>query len=101
MAWQRLDDDKKMVELIRYSISQKQNVGFRIQGEKTVFYSQIMEIDRYRTSSEREERLQLIIKRLVPDKGNALIPAYSDSRIEFLVKEYWTRVGPSQGFEIL
>jgi hypothetical protein len=100
VAWIILDDDREIMRLIDQVISERIGIRIHVEGEKTPFTSQIIRIDHGGISSEIGQRPELIIERLLPEKGNSLIQSFPEVTVEFSLNQSLCRcavacIGPS------
>ena len=87
MTWQVIDKEQQIINIIHHLISHKTEIKVRIEGEKTVFNSKIIKINHGDISSKIGKRPELIMEKLVPEKGNTLIQAFSKFVTEFFIDE--------------
>ena len=85
MVWQTLKNKQKIVQIFRNLLSEKKEIRFRIQGEKTEFTSRVIKLNRDNVSSAIGKMSSFIIEKLRPEKGNALIQSDLDVTLEFSV----------------
>ena len=92
MKWHVLDDKRKILRILQRSVSNRTEMKVRIRGAKNPFMSKLLMIVEAGTLLELENleidtETQLIIEKLNPAKGDALIQSFPDVVMEFLVKE--------------
>jgi hypothetical protein len=87
MVWITLDDNREIMRLIDQVISERIEIRIRVEGEKTPFTSQIIKMDRGGISSEIKQRPELIIERLLPEKGDFLIQSLPEVGVEFSLNQ--------------
>jgi len=73
--------------VIKHLISVKKEIGISINGEKTAFTSRILKINQDDLASSITNKAAVIIDKLQPDKGNALIQSTSKVILSFLISE--------------
>lgn len=86
MAWHVIDSRRKIMRIIDQLISQHTTIKIRVGAEKKIFNSKFIEIIPGAISSRTQRRDELIIDKLIPDRGNSLIQSFPEIRIEFLFK---------------
>ena len=92
MKWHVLDDKRKILRILQKSVSNRTEMKVRIRGAKNPFTSKLLKIVEAGTLLELENleidtEAQLIIEKLNPAKGDALIQSFPDVVMEFLVNE--------------
>ena len=87
MAWLTLDDRNKIIKIIVHLIENQSEISVRINKEETAFISKFIKINQENTSPEIGKKPELIIEKLVPEKGNTLIQSLPQVNIEFFIKE--------------
>jgi len=87
MAWQRLSDNRRIKRIIDYLVSQKTEIKVRIGGEDELFSTKFIKVNLSGISSKTEAPIDLIISKLVPEKGNKVIQSTSRVQLEFLINE--------------
>lgn len=85
MAWQILDDLKKIRQIISYLITQQTEIKIRIKEDETVFTTKFIKIDQIDILSDIG-RSRLVIEKLQPEEGNALIKSSSTIEVLFSIK---------------
>lgn len=85
MAWQTLDDLKKIRQIITYLITERIEIQIRFQGEEAVFRSKFIKIDQPDILSEIGQS-RLIVEKLQPEDGNALIQSAPEMDVQFIIK---------------
>lgn len=87
MGWYILDDKEKIVRLFNYVVSNGPIIKVRMAGEDTiVFASKLIGVEYDQASSGTGKKPRLVIEKLTPDKGNALIQSARGIFLEFLVR---------------
>ncbi|MFC1535174.1 FHA domain-containing protein [Thermodesulfobacteriota bacterium] len=81
-----IDDSEFIKSIITDMISKKEPINFRIKGNDTNFTSRFLKIDDESLFSTIYDRPNLIIEKLVPEKGNQLIQSVSEVDVEFLFR---------------
>jgi hypothetical protein len=89
MEFSSIENEEKIVEVIRLLISRNTDIKVRIKGEKIPFTSRIVHLNpehnAEQTPNGPEEKPRLVIEKLTPDKGNTLIQSSQDIVVEFNV----------------
>lgn len=86
MTWHPLDNRQKIAEIIEHLVSKKIPVKVFVAGAKEdEFTSKIMKIVRKDVRSKVTKNPQMIIEKLVPEGGNALILTSSDLTLKFSI----------------
>jgi hypothetical protein len=92
MKWHVLHNRQKILRILQKSVSNRTEMKVRIRGAKNPFASKLLKIVEAGTLLELENleidtEAQLIIEKLNPSKGDALIQSFPDVVMEFLVNE--------------
>ena len=92
VKWHVLDKKQNILRILQKSVSKRTELKVRIRGAKNPFTSKLLMIVEAGTLLELENleidtELQLIIEKLNPAKGDALIQSFPDVLMEFLVNE--------------
>ncbi|MBN1105453.1 MAG: PilZ domain-containing protein [Deltaproteobacteria bacterium] len=85
MAWQAVNNKQKIREIIEYLISRKLEVLVRVSQEKEAFTTKIMKFRHDDPTSKIGKKPELVIEKLIPDKGNSLIQSFPNVVMEFTV----------------
>ena len=84
---QSSDAEQKIIGTIEYLIARKTEITIKIEGHERPFVSRIAEVNYGDTSSNTEEESALIIEKLSPEEGNALIQSGSRMMALFSLRE--------------
>lgn len=76
---QSSDSKQKIIGTIEYLIARQTEITIKIEGHEQPFLSRIAEVNYGDTSSDNEGESTLVMERLSPEEGNALLQ--SDSRM--------------------
>ncbi len=92
MKWHVLNNKQKILRILQKSVSNRTEMKVRVRGAKNPFTSKLLMIVEAGTLLELENleidtEAQLIIEKLNPAKGDALIQSFPDVLIEFLINE--------------
>ncbi|MGD2127197.1 MAG: hypothetical protein PVG99_14025 [Desulfobacteraceae bacterium] len=87
MIWNALQDQDSIAEMIDQLVSEDSELRVLIQGRKNAFESRIVKFEHGEALSKIGKKPELIIEKLVPNKGNALIQSSTDLVLEFTVNE--------------
>jgi hypothetical protein len=92
MKWHVLDNKQKILRILQKTVSNKTELRVRIRGAKNPFTSRLLMIVEAGTLLELENlaidtEVRLIIEKLNPARGDALIQSFPDVLMEFLVNE--------------
>lgn len=82
-----LRDNEKIITIFKHLISLKKEIQILIADEKTEFSSRIIKINQDDLASSISQRSVIIIDRLYPEKGNALIQSASKVTMNFSISE--------------
>lgn len=86
-SWLVIDDRKDINGIINNLIANNELINLRIKGNDTVFTSRFLKIDDNEALfSTLRWKPNLIIEKLVPEKGNRLIQSVSEVDVEFPFK---------------
>jgi len=75
------------MQIFQQLISDKIEIKVQLKGDRTAFASKIIKINKENTSSTIKSEPELIIEKLVPEKGNALIQSCSKVALAFIIHE--------------
>ena len=87
MHWKAINKEQQIIDIIHHLISQKTEIKVSIQGEKTAFTSKIIKINHGDICSKIGKRPELIMEKLVPEKGNTLMKSFPEFVMEFFIDE--------------
>jgi len=86
MSWLTLDNKQKILQIINYLIFERTEIKILIKEEKSLFSSRIIKMNQEDPLSGIEETPQIIIDKLFPEKGNALIQTVPHVTVRFIIK---------------
>jgi hypothetical protein len=86
MSWLTLDNKQKILQIINYLIFERAEIKISIKEEKSLFSSRLIKLNQEDPLSETEETPQMIIDKLIPEKGNALIQSVPNVTVGFIIK---------------
>ncbi len=84
-VWRRLERKRKIIQLINHLISNRVEIQIRLKGENAAFTSKFIKLKQEDTPSKIGKRHVLIIEKLSPEKGNALIQSLPVVDAEFSI----------------
>ncbi len=84
---QSSDARQKIIGTVEYLIARKTEITIKIEGHERPFVSRIVEVNYGDTSSNTEEESALVIEKLSPEEGNALIQSGSRMMALFSLRE--------------
>lgn len=87
MGWQVLDNKEKIREIIDHLISKKVSVSIRFNEEKETFTSKLLRFKHGDIASKIGKGPELVIEKLVPERGNSLIQSLPRVILGFLVNK--------------
>ena len=73
MAWQTIDKKQKIMQLFNHMVITQSEIRIRLKGENVDFKSKFNKINQEHVLSEIGRKPELIIEKLIPEKGNVLI----------------------------
>ncbi|MBW1772060.1 MAG: flagellar brake protein [Deltaproteobacteria bacterium] len=85
MAWHTLKSRQEIVNILDHVMGKGVPITLRIEGKEKSFQSKIIKIDHEAAGREIGGAPQLIVEKLVPDDGNALIQSFPGVVVEFSV----------------
>jgi hypothetical protein len=95
MRWHLLKDKGKITRIIEYLIHEQIEIKVRIEGEETKYSSRFIEIvpgsNRGDVSVSSDKAPELVMDKLVPDRGNGLIQQFPNVGVEVLTNKYLCR----------
>jgi hypothetical protein len=86
MSWLMMDNKQKILQIINYLIFERAEIKISIKEEKSLFSSRLIKLNQEDPLSETEETPQMIIDKLIPEKGNALIQSVPNVTVGFIIK---------------
>ena len=86
MSWLTLDNKQKILQVINYLIFERTEIKISIKEEKSLFSSRFIRLNQEDPLSKKEETPQVIIEKLSPEKGNALIQTVTHVTVGFIIK---------------
>jgi hypothetical protein len=86
MSWLTLDNKQKILQIINYLIFERAEIKISIKEEKFLFSSRLIKLNQEDPLSKTEETPQMIIDKLIPEKGNALIQSVPHVTVGFIIK---------------
>ena len=87
MPWQLLKDNQKILRIIEHLINNQTDITVRIEKEENLFTTKLIKINKENISSKINEYSELVIEKLIPEKGNSLIQSVSEVAVEFSINE--------------
>ena len=81
-----IETRNKILEIINHIISKKKEINVKISGQKTVFTSLILKLNKPDNAGDSEKD-NLIIERLEPKKGMDIIHSNPDIEVKFDINE--------------
>jgi hypothetical protein len=86
MSWLMMENKQKILKIINYLIFERTEIKILIKEEKSLFSSRIIKMNQENPLSATEEALQMIIDKLIPEKGDALIQTVTHVTARFIIK---------------
>lgn len=86
MSWLTLNNKQKILQIINYLIFERAEIKISIKEEKSLFSSRLIRLNQEDPLSKTEETPQMIIDKLIPEKGNALIQSVPHVTVGFIIK---------------
>ncbi len=83
MAWYTVKNRREITSILDHVMSGSVPITLRIEGKKASFESKIIKIDHEGAGREIGGPPRLIVEKLVPDEGNALIQSIPGVAVEF------------------
>ena len=87
MSWLTLDNKQKILQVINYLIFERTEIKISIKEEKSLFSSRFIKLNQEDPLSKTDETPQVIMDKLIPEKGNALIQSVPHVNAGFIIKE--------------
>jgi len=87
MAWRTLDNKLRIMQIFQYLISNRIEIAIRFKGEDAEFTSKFIEINQEDILSEVGKKPELILEKLIPEKGNILIQSSPEVTAEFSIQQ--------------
>ena len=87
MTWITVNDRQKITLIVDHLTSKGKEIKIRANGDKTPFTSKFLKMNQDNPSSEMGNGAKLIIEKLSPEKGNALIQTLPKVTAEFLINK--------------
>ncbi|MFC1869368.1 hypothetical protein ACFL0H_14715 [Thermodesulfobacteriota bacterium] len=91
MDWRTLDNKLKIMQIFNYLIINRVEIVIRFKGEEAEFTSKLININQEEILSEIGKKAELIIKKLIPEKGNILIHSSLEVTVEFSIQQSFCR----------
>ncbi len=95
MGWYLLREKEKILRIIEHLISKRTEITIRIKGEKTIYFSRVIGIVPESNcgdhSKASDQKMEMLIEKLIPERGNKLIRQFPEIGIEFPTNEYACR----------
>lgn len=95
MSWHLLHDKEKITGIIRYLINEQIEIKVRIEGEETQYFSRFIEVvpgsDQGDVPASSDEMVELVMDKLVPERGNTLIQQFPEVGVEVLTDGHLCR----------
>jgi len=85
VAWQRIDNKRKLFYIFSHIVSEQIEIKVRIEGEEISFTSKFSRFNPVITPSAYHRGSHLVIEPLLPENGNPLIRAFPRVKVEFIV----------------
>ncbi len=86
MSWLTMENKQKILKLINYLIFERTEIKVLVKEEKSLFSSRVIKLNQEDPLSKTEEPPQIIIDKLFPEKGNALIQTVPHVTVRFVIK---------------
>jgi hypothetical protein len=86
MSWLMMDNKQKILQIINYLIFERAEIKISIKEEKSLFSSRLIKLNQEDPLSKTEETPQMIIDKLIPEKGNELIQSVPNVTVGFIIK---------------
>ena len=86
MSWLTLDNKQKILQVINYLIFERTEIKISIKEEKSLFSSGFIKLNQEDPLSKTDETPQVIMDKLIPEKGNALIQSVPHVTVRFVIK---------------
>jgi hypothetical protein len=83
MAWNAVVEQSKILDIMDHLVGDHEEIRVLIPGDKEGFTSCVLTFDREKALSRSRRGAELIIKKVSPDRGNALIQASRELVLEF------------------
>ncbi|MBW1803267.1 MAG: hypothetical protein JRJ85_21370 [Deltaproteobacteria bacterium] len=87
MGWQSLENQHKLIQIMDYLISYKEDVTVKIPGEDTTFTTRLLNVKLTDDLTDASQNIDIIIETLDPDVGNDLILSSPVIDLEFEVNQ--------------
>ena len=87
MAWYTESDKQRVMRVIQYLIQNGEEIEVGLRGRRDTFSSKFITIGQGNTRSNNGRKYALIMEKLIPDEGNALIQSESEMVIGFLINQ--------------
>jgi len=87
MAWRTIDKKQKIMQLFKHMVMTQSKIEIRLKGEKADFTSKFIKINQEHFLSEIGKKPELIIEKLIPEKGNILIQSSQEVTVLFLLQQ--------------
>jgi hypothetical protein len=91
MAWITLRNEQKIDKIISYFVDKQMDIEIEMGEEKSTYRSSFVTVDQEDISSRNGRKPGLIIAKMRPGSGNALIQSVPEVKIRFSVKEHVCR----------
>ncbi|MFC1515934.1 hypothetical protein ACFL7E_04150 [Thermodesulfobacteriota bacterium] len=85
MAWQRIDNKRKILQIFNFVLTGQIEIRVRIEGEETSFTSKFSRFNPVIAPSAYHRGSHLLIEPLFPETGNTLIRSFPRVHMEFIV----------------
>jgi hypothetical protein len=87
MAWRTIDKKQKIIQLLKHMVITQSKIEIRFKGEKANFTSRFIKINQEHLLSQIGKKPELIIEKLIPEKGNILIRSSQEVTVFFLLQQ--------------
>lgn len=87
VAWQTIVKKQKIIQLFKHMVMTQSAIEVRLNGEETDFTSRVIKINQEHLLSEIGKKPELVIEKLIPEKGNNLIQSSSKVTVFFSLQQ--------------
>ena len=87
MAWYEESNKQRVMRVVNYLVNHGEEIEVRLKGRRNTFFSKFIKIDQANIWANNGRRYELIMEKLTPEEGNAIIQSASELVIGFLINE--------------
>jgi hypothetical protein len=87
MGWYTLKKGQQIADILNHAMSKRVPITLRIDGKESAFQSKIIKMDHEVAGGKIGAPPQLIVEKLVPEEGNALIQSGHRVSVEFSLQK--------------